>query len=168
MRRRWKQCAILFVCTMVIVALSGMLFPEELAQTTGTKVVTERMVIPGGQSIGIQMNVKGALIVGTERNIGPEVGDIIVEVDGQPVDSPEDVNDAMGTRGDTLEITVVRNKKRMQFDVKPYYDDESGAYKLGFWIKEKIAGIGTHEELLAQCPVYKEIHDSQISKGGAN
>lgn len=32
----------------------------------------------------------------------------------------------------------------------------------------EIAGIGTHEELLVQCPVYKEIHDSQISKGGAN
>lgn len=32
----------------------------------------------------------------------------------------------------------------------------------------ELAGIGTHEELLVSCPVYKEIHDSQISKGGAN
>lgn len=32
----------------------------------------------------------------------------------------------------------------------------------------EVAGIGTHEELLLSCPVYKEIHDSQISKGGAN
>lgn len=32
----------------------------------------------------------------------------------------------------------------------------------------EVAGIGTHEELLASCPVYKEIHDSQNSKGGAN
>jgi len=30
----------------------------------------------------------------------------------------------------------------------------------------EVAGIGTHTELLAACPVYKEIHDSQISKGG--
>ena len=30
----------------------------------------------------------------------------------------------------------------------------------------EVAGIGTHAELLADCPVYKEIHDSQISKGG--
>ncbi len=30
----------------------------------------------------------------------------------------------------------------------------------------EVAGIGTHEELLASCPVYKEIHESQISKGG--
>ena len=32
----------------------------------------------------------------------------------------------------------------------------------------EVAGIGTHGELLESCPVYKEIHDSQISKGGAN
>jgi len=30
----------------------------------------------------------------------------------------------------------------------------------------EVAGIGTHSELLDTCPVYKEIHDSQISKGG--
>ncbi len=30
----------------------------------------------------------------------------------------------------------------------------------------EVAGIGTHEELLDSCAVYKEIHDSQISKGG--
>ena len=30
----------------------------------------------------------------------------------------------------------------------------------------EVAGIGTHTELLESCPVYKEIHDSQISKGG--
>lgn len=32
----------------------------------------------------------------------------------------------------------------------------------------EVAGIGTHAELLDTCPVYKEIHNSQISKGGAN
>ena len=32
----------------------------------------------------------------------------------------------------------------------------------------EVADIGTHEKLLERCPVYKEIHDSQSSKGGAN
>jgi len=30
----------------------------------------------------------------------------------------------------------------------------------------EVAGIGTHKELLDNCPVYIEIHDSQSSKGG--
>lgn len=32
----------------------------------------------------------------------------------------------------------------------------------------EIAGIGTHAKLLETCPVYREIHESQVSKGGAN
>lgn len=28
----------------------------------------------------------------------------------------------------------------------------------------KIAGIGTHEELLESCPVYREIYESQYKK----
>ena len=31
----------------------------------------------------------------------------------------------------------------------------------------KVAGIGRHEELMASCPVYREIHDSQFRKEGA-
>ena len=27
-------------------------------------------------------------------------------------------------------------------------------------------GLGTHDELLLSCPVYKEIHESQFQKGG--
>lgn len=143
MRKRLKTCAILFVCVLVFVAISGFLFPEELAQTTGSEVVTERMLIPGGQSVGIQMNVKGALIVGVESDIGPEVGDMIVEVNGQAVDGAQDVMDIVGSSDETVEITVVRDKKRMQYEVTPYFDEDSKSYKLGFWIKEKIAGIGT-------------------------
>lgn len=30
----------------------------------------------------------------------------------------------------------------------------------------EVAGIGTHGELLDNCPVYREIHDSQITRGG--
>ena len=28
-------------------------------------------------------------------------------------------------------------------------------------------GLGTHEELLVSCPVYREIYDSQFKKEGA-
>lgn len=143
MKKKFKTCAMIFLCVMVVMAVSGMLFPEELAQTTGTEVVTQKMLIPGGQSVGIQMNVNGALIVGVEQKVGPEVGDMIVEVNGKDVNSPQEVMEQMGNRGQTVEITVVRDKKRLQYEITPYYDASTESYKLGFWIKEKIAGIGT-------------------------
>ncbi len=30
----------------------------------------------------------------------------------------------------------------------------------------RIVGLGSHEELMASCPVYREIYDSQLRKGG--
>lgn len=41
--------------------------------------------------MGLQMNVKGALIVGVENDSGPQIGDMIVAVNGQKVDGPDDV-----------------------------------------------------------------------------
>ena len=31
----------------------------------------------------------------------------------------------------------------------------------------RLAGKGTHDELMASCPIYREIHESQFQKGDA-
>ncbi len=144
MNEKIKKCALLLAGTVFFVACAGILFPDRLSVLTGgNEVVAERVLIPGGQSVGIQMNVRGALIVGVENSSGPQPGDRIVAVDGKKVDSPDDVIDRVAESGKTVKITVVRNKKEIDYAVTPYYDSASGEYKLGFWIKEKIAGIGT-------------------------
>lgn len=144
MKERLKKCAILFIGILVFVSCTGLLLPEQMAELTSSKdVVSERVLVPGGQSVGLQMNVKGALIVGVENDSGPQIGDMIVAVNGQKVDGPDDVNKVVSGSGDSVELTVVRNQKSLNYTVDPYYDKESGEYKLGLWIKEKIAGIGT-------------------------
>lgn len=144
MRVNVKKCIFLFVGILAFIACTGLLFPDKLAVLTGgEKVVSERVLIPGGQSVGIQMHVKGALIVGVENQAGPQVGDMIIAVNGQRVDGPDDVNAIVGGKKDAAELTVVRNGRTIDYDVTPYFDRDSGEYKLGFWIKEKIAGIGT-------------------------
>lgn len=144
MKSRLKKCAVLFAGILAFVACAGVLFPDQLAVITGSdNVVSERVLIPAGQSVGIQMNVKGALIVGVENNSGPQVGDMIVAVNNKKVQSPAEVEKLVGDKGETVEITVMRNKKPINYAITPYYDKASEEYKLGFWIKEKIAGIGT-------------------------
>ncbi len=139
-----KKCIWLFIGITAVVLCTGVLFPQQLSVLTGGhSVVSERVLIPGGQSVGIQMDVKGALIVGVEKKIGPEVGDMIVAVNGQKVDGPDDVNRVVSGSGKAVQLTVIRNNKSMDFSVTPYYDKASREYKLGLWIKEKIAGIGT-------------------------
>lgn len=144
MKKRLKRCVFLFMGILVFVACSGLMFPEQLSVlTTSEDVVSERVLVPGGQSVGLQMNVKGALIVGVETSSGPQVGDMIVAINGQKVDGPDDVNKVVAGSGKPVELTVVRSRKNINYTVDPYYDKESGEYKLGLWIKEKIAGIGT-------------------------
>lgn len=154
MSKKLKKSAALFALVLIVIAGAGLAFPEQMAVLTQSQsVVAERVLIPGGQSVGLQMKVKGALIVGIENDVGPKIGDMIVAVEGEPVQSSDEVMKAVSEvfKGDaggfdrkkTVEITVVRDKKRLNYDVRPYLDEETGTYKLGFWIKERIAGIGT-------------------------
>lgn len=139
-----KKCAFLFIGLIAFIVCSGILFPESAVLPCGSgNIVSERVLIPGGQSVGIQMQVKGALIVGVENRSGPMTGDMIIAVNGKPVDGPDDVNAALDGSRATARITVIRNGETLDYAVTPYFDRNSGEYKLGFWIKEKIAGIGT-------------------------
>lgn len=146
MRKRIVKSIVIFYCAILFAALLGFFLPAELTEPVkkaNTELVSQKTLVPGGFSVGMQMDVKGALIVGVEREGGPRIGDMIVKVNGKNVNGPDDVMSIVGNSGNTVELTVVRDKKRLQYDVTPYFDGDSQTYKLGFWIKEKIAGIGT-------------------------
>ena len=145
-RRRIVKSIVIFYCTILFAALLGFLLPAELKEpvkNANASIETGKTLVPGGFSVGMQMDVKGVLIVGVEQEVGPRIGDMIVKVNGEAVGSPDEVMDLVGNSGNTVDLTVVRDKKRLQFQVTPYFDEETQTYKLGFWIKEKIAGIGT-------------------------
>lgn len=146
MRKRIVKCIVIFYCVILFTALLGLLFPVDLTEPpkkANAELICQKTLVPGGFSVGMQMEVNGALIVGVEQEGGPRIGDMIVKVDGQDVNGPDDVMSIVGKSGNTVELTVIRDKKRLQFDMKPYFDENSQSYKLGLWIKEKIAGIGT-------------------------
>ena len=143
MKARIVKSIVIFYFVILFAALIGFLLPAELTEPVDSDLTSPKTLVPGGFSVGMQMDVKGALIVGVEQESGPRIGDMIVKVNGQDVNGPDDVMSIVANSGKTVELTVVRDKKRLQFDVTPYFDEESQMYKLGFWIKEKIAGIGT-------------------------
>ena len=122
MKKRIVKSIVVFYGVILFAALLGFLLPAELTepvQNTNTEVISQKTLVPGGFSVGMQMDVKGALIVGTEQECGPKIGDMIVKVDGQDVSGPEDVMSIVGNKGNTVELTVIRDKKRLQFDVTP-------------------------------------------------
>lgn len=134
--------AVLFVITAIIVTKSIDDEKQDI-QMTSADTNGNYMVVPAGTTCGLQMNVKGALVVGTEKNSNLKTGDIILSVDNIDVESPADIVDIISKTSKTVSIKIARDGEYENVLVKPYFDRESNSYKLGAWIKEKIAGIGT-------------------------
>lgn len=114
-----------------------------------------RSVIPLGRAVGIKLFSDGVLIVGLSeistadgaqapaRACGLREGDIITHINSEEVDSIEEIQDILQTAGDEkLSIRAMRGDKQVQMMIKAAQCTD-GAYKLGAWIRDSMAGIGT-------------------------
>ncbi|MDD5888894.1 MAG: SpoIVB peptidase S55 domain-containing protein [bacterium] len=106
-------------------------------------------VIPGGETIGIEVNSKGVLVVGfykvndryIGRDAGFEVGDIIVEVNDTLVHNIEEMVSLINKT--TLPIKFKVERDNTQLDINLEFVDDSNVLKTGLYVKDKINGIGT-------------------------
>lgn len=120
--------------------------------------VMERInLIPGGNSIGVRLNTKGVLVVSVTDIIGLDgkrynparlsgikAGDSILDINGEEVRDAEHVIELLNNIKDQ-EVTVVleRNNIRYSTVVKPVKSLQDNSYRLGIWVRDKTAGIGT-------------------------
>lgn len=125
---------------------------------TDVSVMKNKKIIPGGQSIGVQLHTKGVLVVGhhlvqtSGSKVSPgedaniEVGDIILQIDGKDIKTMQDVKPIVkkaGKSGEPLHITVKRGEKKINTKLKPVKDDKDNDYRIGLFIRDSAAGIGT-------------------------
>lgn len=121
-------------------------------------VLKDFKVIPGGQSIGVKINSKGVLVVGHHlvntpsgkvspgEKAGIQTGDLILSIDGQKIESINDVGPHVqrsGKEGKPLKIVVQRKDEQFETDLQPAIDASEGKYKLGLYIRDSASGIGT-------------------------
>lgn len=146
----------LVLCGLIFtIAIIGQIFPQS-QNVSASSVVTEKVLVPGGQSVGVKMDVRGVLIVGLEEIVdkdgnkinpgllsGLQIGDMIVEINGTEVYRAEDVQKLVNEIGDTVMLKVKRNCELINVGIDPVISKEEGVYKLGIWVKDKTAGIGT-------------------------
>lgn len=115
-----------------------------------------REVIPIGRTVGIKMFSDGVMVVGfgtvataegsqtPARDCGLKEGDIITHINQEEVDSIEDVQSVLqSVGGETMSIRAVRDDKEVQFTAQAVQCSADGQYKLGAWIRDSMAGIGT-------------------------
>jgi stage IV sporulation protein B len=113
-----------------------------------------KMVIPIGSTAGIKMFSDGVLIVGiskimTEKgevspasDAGLKPGDLIVEINSEKITSTEDLREAMQNKS-RMSVSIMRDGKRERVSVRPAISSADGTRKLGAWVRDSMAGIGT-------------------------
>ncbi len=104
-------------------------------------------VITGGETIGIEVNSLGIMVVGfydvnnksIAKDAGFMIGDRILEVNGNEVSN---INEMINNVGEETDFTVVRDSKIKHIKLKSDRD-ASGILKTGLYVKDRISGIGT-------------------------
>lgn len=113
--------------------------------------IPETTVIPLGNLVGLKLYTNGVLVVGKSEingqkpyaNTGIEEGDIIVEINQKEItctsDLIETVNDS---NGEDLKIKYLRDGVEYTANMEAI-KAEDNKYKLGLWVRDGAAGIGT-------------------------
>lgn len=107
---------------------------------------TENMeFVLGGEAVGIKLLATGVLVMGVDReDVSLQVGDIILEVNNNKIETNSELLEyAKESGGKDLILKVNRQEKEIEVSIKPILDDISNEYKLGLWVKDSSAGVGT-------------------------
>lgn len=119
-------------------------------------VLPKTKLIPCGNAIGVKMMTQGVMVVGfsdilsggKEQNPALEAGialkDVLLEINGEPLDSIEDLSQLVEKyQGQPLQLKVQRGETTFETTLTPITDDTTGTSKIGLWVRDSAAGIGT-------------------------
>lgn len=124
-------------------------------------VVPEIRVIPGGQAIGVMVQSEGVMVVGRsaivdEKGVrhnpaaeaGVELGDVLIKVNGQKVETECQVRDLINKLGQDgkplhMEFRNRHSNEIYKTKIKPIYCNEAKRYRVGLFVRDSTAGVGT-------------------------
>ena len=112
---------------------------------TRVNVVEERTLIPGGQAVGVALKTRGVLVVSdAAKGRALRAGDVILSADGKNVESTKALSEQVGTaQTDTVRLEVLRGGQTITVDAQAEPDPSDGRRKLGVWVRDSTAGVGT-------------------------
>lgn len=119
------------------------------------QVTDEQSLIAGGTSVGIYVKTDGILVIGTGQvtnrqgeTVSPsenliKSGDYIQEINGTPITDKEQLIESVEqSGGNQMVFKIQRDHAFLEVAVTPVESIE-GNYKIGLWVRDDLAGIGT-------------------------
>ena len=120
------------------------------------KKLSNDEVVVCGTPFGVKMFTDGVMVVNfsdiksSSTNLCPAssagicIGDIVCSINNNNVYTNEDIEKyVQESNGKNIEIKVLRNNESLSFSVKPIKSNNENRYKIGVWVRDSSAGIGT-------------------------
>lgn len=132
------------------------LFDNIFIKNMEVDVLPRTKVIPSGNIAGVKLYTSGILVVGMSEiegvdskkykpyeNSGIEEGDSIISINNTKISSTNDlINTVNSSGGKNLSIEYVHNNETQTCSITPV-QTSSSEYKLGLWVRDSAAGVGT-------------------------
>lgn len=149
MNEETRPWAVLVRWLMVCLAILLALWPIAARASAAS-------VVPVGRAVGIKLFSDGVVVVGTSevqtgdgkidpaKACGLRAGDIITHINSTEVDTIEDVTAVLQElEGEEMKIRAIRDERTIQLTAQAVFCPADSTYKLGAWIRDSMAGIGT-------------------------
>ena len=107
----------------------------------------KRYVYPMGKIIGLKATTEGVLVIGYEDDNfeyigGIKVGDSIIEINGEKIQNVNQIPKILqNVTSENITVKVKRDGNYEEELVK--IKNDNGKRRLGFWVRDKISGMGT-------------------------
>ena len=147
-----KKTRVLIISCIIIVLSVAFVYInyEDLVNTYSiNKNLKEKIdnmdIVIGGETVGIKLLATGVLIMGVDRDdVDLAIADVILKVNGNKVESNAELqNFTQLSAGQKMKLEIMRKDKIFEIEIAPTFDQLSNEYKLGLWVKDSSAGVGT-------------------------
>lgn len=125
-------------------------------KTVQANVIPRTEVVAGGIAVGVSMDTRGIMVLGTGYVNGIEnkvyepakgilqAGDMILEAEGKTLKNKEDLMYAVEQNGEKpMDFLVDRNGIQQTVAITPVFSQEDNSCKIGIWVRDSTQGIGT-------------------------
>ena len=110
----------------------------------------------GGNSVGVRVSTDGVLAVGYSdlttgegevespaQNGGIQIGDRLISVNGNKIKNSKDLSKKINeSKSENVEILIERNGEEITKNIN-LSKNADGDYKIGLWVRDSTAGVGT-------------------------
>lgn len=145
-----KRKVISFLCVIFLLVLYfGLNYSKLVAVYNLQGKIEEETknmkIVLGGEAIGVKLLATGVLVMGIDRDdTNLKIGDIILSANGQKVESNLELQKiTKDSAGKEIELKFTRENKEFYTKITPKKGEITEEYKLGLWVKDSSAGVGT-------------------------